>query len=177
FGNPTKTAMVAYPRRSGNGGQPPISPEQSRLLVTYTENDVINKDDQVDWYRIGLPAETRSFELTGVSPSSPSGVFALEELRVAGIRAAPVPYETSAGNAAQKRLIARTRSVYYRTEDLSGPFPAGEVDSVALLYETYKMAFTPGLLEYAYGAKIPNTALVGILGDEGGYLNLDGDGI
>jgi YD repeat-containing protein len=175
FGNPTKTAIVAYPRRLGAGGQQ-ASPEQSRLLVTYAENDVINKDNQADWYRVGVPVETRSFELTGVSPSSPSGVFALEELRVAGISAASIPYEASAGNIVQKRLIARTRNIYYRTDDLSGPFPAGEVDSLALVYESYIMAFTPGLLENAYGAKIPNAALIGILGDEGGYLNLDGNG-
>lgn len=176
FGNPTKTAMVAYPRRPGTGGQPPISPEQSRLLVTYTENDVINKDDQADWYRIGLPAETRSFELTGVSPSSPSGVFALDELLATATTAAQIPYEAIPGSTSQKRLMARTRTLY-RKNDLSGPSPLGEVESLALPYETYKMAFTPGLLTKVYSAQITIAALVGILSGERGYLNLDGDGI
>ena len=50
------------PRRS------PTFPEQSVTSVLYSEADYINVADQSDFYRIGLPAETRSYELTGVSP-------------------------------------------------------------------------------------------------------------
>jgi RHS repeat-associated protein len=176
FGNPTKTAAVAYPRRSPSGGQPIVTPEQSRLLITYTENEVANESSQPDWYRIGLPVETSTFELTGATPSNPDGVFALDELLAAAMGAVEIPDETVPDGSAQKRLIARTR-ILYRRNNLSGPSPTGVAESLALPYETYKMAFTSGLLANAYSAKATDAALLEILGGEGGYVNLGGDGV
>ncbi len=64
LGNVTRSATVGYPRRN------PAFGEQAATLLTYTEHDVINVTDQDSWYRIGLPTQTRVYELTGVSPAS-----------------------------------------------------------------------------------------------------------
>ena len=39
-------------------------------------------------------------------------------------------------------LIEHVRTLY-RRDDLTGPLPLGEVESLALPFESYKLAFTP----------------------------------
>jgi hypothetical protein len=58
----------------------------------------------------------------------------------------------------------------------------GQIESMALPYESYKLAFTPGLLAQVYQRNQeslllnPVDALGGQAGDRGGYLDLDGNG-
>jgi RHS repeat-associated protein len=174
FGNVTESVAIGYSRRSTGGGSSP-PPEQLQSLITYTENDVTNVTDQATWYGLGLPVETRTFELTGVAASSPNGQFRLDELQTAAPAAAQIPFEATPNGTAQKRLIGRARTLYLK-DDLSGPLPTATVESLALPYESYKMAFTPGLLTNVYSAKIASAALLTILGSEGGYQNIDEDG-
>src|SRR5262249_3824274 len=74
-----------------------------------------------------------------------------------------------------RRLIERVRTLY-RRNDLGGPLPFGQVDWLALPYESYKMAFTPGLLAEIYGSKMTTAQLTTVLRDEGRYQDLDSDG-
>ncbi|MCF7990934.1 MAG: toxin [Thiohalocapsa sp.] len=107
-----------------------------------------------------------------------------------------------------RRLIESVR-IHYRPDDLgsgvnepSTPdddptalLPLGRLESLALPGETYKLAFTPGLLDAVYQRRlegadedeplVPNPAAVLPLpadptsaepADRGGYLDLDGDG-
>lgn len=348
FGNVLKTASVGYPRRPSAD----IEPEQEKILITYTENDVINRPGELTWYRIGLPAETRTYELTGVSLTNGTVPFTLNQLLswiagateiqdetiwiedqvpigailgddtgIAGgaidpwqwVSQNPVPQfgrlahqsavipglhqhffyydvtiktmhvtsgdnlfayvyldpnnpprevmlqwyelggsdwqhraywgenlivwgaEGTAGhhfmgplpltgqwmrlevparlvgledcdvngmaftlwdgratwdragkspqqavaivspNSAEKRLVGRVSTVY-RKNDLSGPLPVGQIESLALPWETYKMAFTPGLLNI-YSAKASAATLAQILSTQGSYQNLDKDGV
>ena len=64
FGNVLKSVEIAYPRRT------PQHPEQGQTLVTYTENRVTNKPYQDNWYRIGVPIETITYEITGLPAES-----------------------------------------------------------------------------------------------------------
>ena len=74
---------------------------------------------------------------------------------------------------------SRLRTLY-RRDDLSGLLPLGELQSLALPGESYKLAFTPGLLDAglpapqrsADRALLPDPAAVlgGQAGDQGGYL-------
>lgn len=175
FGNVTEAVAIGYPRRAQGGG-PPLPPEQSNLLITYTENDVANVTDQSAWYRIGLPVETRTFEVTGIAAANPNGQFRLDELQTAAPAAAQISFEAAPNGTAQKRLIGRARTLYLK-DNLSGPLPTATVESLALPYEIYKMAFTPGLLNNVYSTKIAGPALLTTLANEGGYQNLDADGV
>ena len=69
FGNGLKAVAIAYPRRN------PQFPEQGKTFITYTENQVTNQpNDQPgdpDWYRIGVPIETRTYEITGIDLPQP----------------------------------------------------------------------------------------------------------
>jgi RHS repeat-associated protein len=175
FGNVLKSVSIAYPRRVSQ------HPEQARRFITYTENQVTNKPDQVDWYRIGVPIETRTYEVTGLPISFP---YKLETLRTDLATATAIAYETVAvGDRVEKRPIEWVRALYRPNAQATTldptPLPLGEVESLALPYESFKLAFTPGLLEQIYGAnngnKIRAAELNALLGNEGKYRLLDGN--
>ncbi len=194
FGNVRKSATIAYGRRKiihvlnhlgeveaiPNPKLNQLSPEdqkrQTDILIVYIENQVANKPNELDWYRIGLPVETRTYELTGVTVLE-DRFFALadffqvekgkeEELEISGYCTAPaVDYETvvleesSSPEPPQKRLIERVRVLYRRNEDANTTNPAsplafGAVESLALPYETYRLAFTPGLLDGVFPEEV-----------------------
>ena len=182
FGNGLKSVAIAYPRRK------PAYPEQAKTFITYTENQVTNKPNDKpgdpDWYRIGVPIETRTYELTGV-PASIGKYFALTDFyqkaadgSVLGYSIAPeIPYETTPTNTSpQKRLIERVRALYRKDSEASTtdptPLPLGQIDSMVLPCESFKLAFTPGLLAHVYGSKL--TDLTTVLGAEGKYVQQDG---
>jgi RHS repeat-associated protein len=182
FGNGLKSVAIAYPRRK------PAYPEQSKTFITYTENQVTNKpNDKLgdpDWYRIGVPIETRTYEIAGV-PALAGKHFTLVDFyqkaadgSVLGYSIAPeIPYETIPTNTSpQKRLIERVRALYRKDSEASTtdptPLPLGQIDSLALPCESFKLAFTPGLLAQVYGSKL--TDLSTLLGAEGKYVQQDG---
>src|SRR5262249_38763993 len=77
-----------------------------------------------------------------------------------------IQYETQPdNNSKQKRLIERARALYYK-DDLSDALPLNHVESHALPYQSYKMAFTPGLHAAAYGGRLNDQ----MLRDEGRYV-------
>jgi RHS repeat-associated protein len=170
YGTVTKSASVGYPRRSA------ASPEQSATLVTYSEHDVINVVDQLDWYRLGVSSETRLYELTAVAPSTPGAHFDIDGLLAQATGATTIPFEEQpSGPAAQKRLCGRDRTVY-RSNDLTASLPNGHLESLALVDRTYKLALTPGLLQGVYTAPAVLPTASAAATSAGGYVDLDGDG-
>lgn len=166
FGTVRKSAAVAYPRRSDALPEHPrVREAQSQTYITYTEVDVIHRPDSQTFYRIGVPAETRVYEITELSTSEDER-FSLNGLQEAIQDAVEISYEVQPTvGVVQKRLVERDRILYYRN-DLSGALPLGELESLALPFETYRLAFTPGLLEQVYGERVSDT----LLRDEGRYV-------
>src|SRR5262249_40464239 len=159
--------------RTPTGTQPPHRAEQTQTLITYTENVVTNRNEQPDWYRIAVPVETRTYELTGLKRAG-DGPYTLLELASAASGAPIIQYEDRADCVSlQKRLIERARTLY-RKNDLTGPLPTGEIKSLALSWESYRMAFTPGLLTKIYGTKA-TSPLADLFSKEARYVDLDGD--
>ncbi|MGH3297610.1 MAG: SpvB/TcaC N-terminal domain-containing protein [Trebonia sp.] len=172
YGNVTSSAAAGYQRRA------PAFAEQAATHVTYQEADFANVGDQPGWYRIGLPVETRSYELTGVNPDPAVGRYDPAALLAAAGAAPVIPYEQVAtGTSAQRRLLKRNRTVY-RHDDLSGPLPLGEAESLALVDVTYQLCFTSGLLTQVYGTKLTAADLAAEIfaPGSGRYQDLDGDG-
>jgi RHS repeat-associated protein len=159
FGNVLQSAAIAYPRRT------PAYTEQEQTLITYTVNRVTNKPVEGDWYRIGIPIERRTYQLTGTAPPD-GGFYTFEGILEAVESAVEIPYEGAPDTTrVQKRLIECVRNLY-RTNDLTGPLPIEEVESLALPYETYTLAFTSGLITGVYGGRVDDS----LLRDEGKYL-------
>jgi RHS repeat-associated protein len=163
FGNVTQSVKLAYPRRA------PQEPEQARSWMILTESRFANRPEEASWFRVGIPIEATTSELTGLAMPA-QGLLALEALRAALMEAAEIPYEAKAkGTSVERRAVERERRLYYRN-DLSGPMPLGQVESLSLLYETYRQASTPGLIMQVYGSRVPDA----ILEREGHYVQQDG---
>jgi RHS repeat-associated protein len=179
--------------------------KQTTTLLTYTESGFTEDAatgsaaiDNNDDYRTPLPCEAITFELTRYTPTGAAGRFQASDL-VEPTRTAPgrlthrfsnqVPYEAPAVGNRCRRPIEWLRTLY-RRDDLTGLLPLGELSSLALPGESYKLAFTAGLLTQVFQRPRPgqpSEALLSnppaVLGGQGanrgGYLRsqtMKGDG-
>jgi hypothetical protein len=147
FGTVTQAAAIGYPRRI------PDEPEQTQLWATVTDNAVANRPGELDWYRVAVPISAQVSELTGVTAPT-TGILSAGSIVAAIAAATEIPFEaTASGTAPQRRIVKCQRALYYH-DDLSGALPLGQIDSLALPYETYHQAFTPGLLTAAFGSLV-----------------------
>jgi len=208
YGNVLKQAAICYGRRtqiraidaSGNlqlvpnpgltGLHATDRAKQTTPLLTYTENRVTNAIKSSDTHRNPLPCEALTFELTGYTATGPAGRYQASDLvepdpAISGrlrhkFTAPEVAYEATATGNQRRRPIEWLRTLY-RRDDLSGLLPLGDLQPVALRGESYKLAFTPGLLTQVFQrphggqppeALLPNPAAVlgGQGGNRGGYL-------
>jgi RHS repeat-associated protein len=185
FGNVLKQAAIAYGRDAS-----PLAPEldgarQTTSLITYTESrftDPVGGED----HRAPLPAESRTFELTGYAPGGDRfqpGDFVepapRDPARLRHIRDCEIGYEEQPTSGHERRLIEHARTLY-RGDDLTGLLPLGTVGRLALPGETYKLAFTTGLLTQVFKRprqNPPDEDLLpdpsAVLGGEGGYVQFD----
>jgi len=187
FGNVLRSLAIGYGRRQPDLSLSPADrARQTQTLITYTENQVTHAIDDPDDYRTPLAAETRTYELTGFKPEDNAARFSFDEWTRNGFAllasATEILYEQTADNISkQKRLIERVRTLY-RRNNLTGLLAPGQLESLALPGESYKLAFTPGLLAQVFQrngqALLPNpSGVLGAQGGEGGgYVDLDGDG-
>jgi RHS repeat-associated protein len=201
YGNVLEQVAIGYGRRSS-----PLETEWDRKhqvtpLLTYTENRVTNAIESPDTYRSPLPCEAVTFELTGSTPTGEAGRYQASdfvELDPAA-PAAPrrlrhkftdqVAYEAAVTANPCRRPIEWLRTLY-RRDDLSAMLPLGQVEPLALPGESYKLAFTPGLLAQVFQRPLagqpaetllpdPDSVLGGQAGNQGGYVQsqtLEADG-
>jgi Salmonella virulence plasmid 65kDa B protein/Insecticide toxin TcdB middle/C-terminal region/Insecticide toxin TcdB middle/N-terminal region len=195
FGNILKTATIAYGQRfpdpdPQNILTPADLQKQSTLIITYDEYDYTNSIDQPDIFRVPLNCENRSYELRGVTPTNADPLITnlfsvsdvLQFIQQASDGSHDLPFEDWYGKGAiagatYRRLFKRTRTVFEK-DDLSAPLPVGTIESRALFFQKYNMAFTQQLLQETFidSGKIASSTEMGDDMTKGGYLNLDGDG-
>jgi hypothetical protein len=78
FANELKSASIGYGRRYPDADTLMTLTDQAvqgLTLVTYTESAYTNSFSADDAYRTSLPAETRTYQLTGYTPSGSAGRF------------------------------------------------------------------------------------------------------
>jgi RHS repeat-associated protein len=196
WGNVLRSAQAVYGRRFPDPAlDAKDRAKQAAIHVTLTENaftnavvDPLHPDD----HRAPMPWETRTYELLNVAPTAAPAtavplktlLFTLTELRGAATTVADgaheVPYEDPAApivatGARCRRLIEHIRTLY-RADDLSAALAPGVAQARGLPFESYKLAFTPGLLATVYHRTrggvdedlLPDPSAV--LGGEGGYV-------
>jgi RHS repeat-associated protein len=183
YGNVLKSVAIGYGRRQADESLPTQADrdKQTRTHITYSENSYTKAIDDptidADNHRMPLPCEARTYELTGFYPMGNAPRFRFDEwtengfarLKLAGVIAYA---ETANFNDEQKRLIEHART-YYRSNNLSGLLPLGELESLALPGESYKLALTPGLLTQVYGDRVTDSMLADA--DQGGYVHSEND--
>ena len=197
YSNVLKEVAIGYGRRTAST-DPLLTADdkakQTRLLITLTENSVTNAIDNVNLhpndYRTPLPAETRTYELTGLEPANNAARFSFDEWIRNNFAlltsAAEISYEQTANHTdSQKRLIEHVRTLY-RKDDLTSLLSLGEIEPLGLSGESYKLALTPGLIAHIFKRKrtgqadedlLPNPAplLEGKGDDQGGYVAWEGN--
>lgn len=181
--------------------------KQTTPLLTYIENRLTNAIASTDAHRNPLPWEAVTFELTGYPAYGPdiepaadpaqrirrylASDFVEPDPAMSGrlrhkFNAPEVAYEATAAGSQRRRPIEWLRTLY-RRDDLNGLLPLGQIQSLALPGESYKLAFTPGLIDQAYrrggvpllpspDQVLPVDAGNGLVANRGGYLDLDGNG-
>jgi RHS repeat-associated protein len=197
FGNALKSVAIGYGRSSSPLPEAADRERQTTSLLVYTERVVTSGIDDIgafpDDHRAPMPAETRSYELTGYPAGGPDGRY------LPGDFVEPDPdrpdrlrhrvdrefgYEESASGSRARRVIEWERTLY-RADALTGLLPLGGLEPRSLTGQTYRLAFTAGLLAQVFQRDglplLPDPAAVlgGPGGDRGGYLagaELTGDG-
>jgi len=190
YGNVLKQAAIGYGRRAS-----PLSTQwdrerQTTSLLTYTESRVTNAIESSDTRRNPLPCEAITFELTGYAATGADGRYQATDFvepdpATAGrlrhkVTEPDVAYEATAAGSQRRRPIEWLRTLY-RRDNLNGLLPLGESQSFGLPGESYKLAFTPSLIEQAFQRPrqgqaaeplLPDPAAVlgGQAGNRGGYL-------
>ncbi|MGF7163612.1 RHS repeat-associated protein [Rhodoligotrophos appendicifer] len=172
YGNSLKTASVAYGRRQPDPALDPADQEaQGEVHIVLNETDVTNAIEDPDAYRKPVPAEQRSFSLTGLGAPGQGHRFTADEILAAAVTAATLPYHQSpTPGLVQSRLIEHVRTLY-RRDDLAGPLPLGTIEPMALPFEAYRLALTPELVAQVYGPRVTESMLL----SEGRYVHSQGD--
>jgi RHS repeat-associated protein len=198
FGNVRRAVSIAYGRRVADAHAVLTADDRAKQrqpLLTCTETDYTNPVHEPDAHRVPLSCATRTYELLQLTPTAPvldetgrpvTPLFTFEELRTRLDEAAApgreLPYEDvgHAGLTAtgpHRRMIEHVRT-RFRSDDLTGLLRTGELQPRALPGESYRLAFTPGLLAGVYrraGQDLLPTDPTDLLNGEGGYVRLDGD--
>jgi Insecticide toxin TcdB middle/C-terminal region len=196
YGAVLRSVAMGYRRRDLPGVD---EPEQKQTHLTLTVNRFADRVNEQDWYRVGLPVESRTYEV--VKPPEPTitdtridlfrfdgiaelmtGIFPLDQ--AAPDSGKTWPYEkwdwrTNTANApsdTRLRLIEHLRT-RYRSDDLTSPLGLGQVESLALPFESYKLVFSPELAQQIFvdSGKLTAAAMNSLLTDEGKYVHSEGD--
>lgn len=171
YGNARKAGSVVYGRRTADPDLPPeVSQDQEQPYITYAETEYtldIDQDISSEAYRLRVPYESRSFEITGVSPKAK--LFELDEIKAKIAGTAPIDYEIVADRVTpQQRLLAHSRALFL--DNTLNPMPLGQWDSLGLEYQSFTLAFTPGVAGLHYTGKVNDAEFV-----TAGYVHFGGD--
>jgi RHS repeat-associated protein len=168
FGNVTRSAVVAYPRR-----RPGAEPEQQRALAVFTAMRFINTPETppaaAAHHYVGVACESRRYEIAGLETLIPGGALVTRALLRPLTRDlddfVPIEGDVPAG---KKRLLEWTRTYFKRdaAADLlaaphafGGRLALGAIEPLALAFETCRAVLTPGLRAALYGAEVTDVDL------------------
>ncbi|HEV2647202.1 MAG TPA: SpvB/TcaC N-terminal domain-containing protein [Acidobacteriaceae bacterium] len=198
YGHPVRTLSVAYPRRVSNTPedltaqfQSMLAYDQTRLHIRGAETLYSNAiDDLTQWpdaYRTPTSAGVDTAEITGATPAvigvGITNIFTFQEaddlwqavwegasdIAYEEIPAADVDGLGAPANVPTRRLIGRTR-VLFRSDDLSGLLPQGEIQPLAISGQSYQSAFTQSQIDGMFGALVSGADLTAA-----GYVHLTGE--
>jgi RHS repeat-associated protein len=186
YGNVLKAVAIGYGRRFDDPDTilSATDREQPRkTLLTLTENRYTNAVRKRGAYRTPMLAESRTYELIRVAPDAHqpdlTNLFGFQELKDKVAAASDgehdLFYEDIVAIAATadhpyRRLVEHVRTLY-RRDNLTAPLPLGKLRSRALPFESYKLAFTPGLLRQVFAGRVTDS----MLESEGRYVHSEGD--
>ena len=155
YGNPLKTATVAYPRR-GSGHES----EQMQAHIVVQENDFINFEATPDGsnilndatYRIGALSQETVWEYRPQSFSAP--LLAADLLQDIGTAAIVAVENDFSGSQNELRLLGKAKMLYY-SQDLTTALSLGSIAKHGLPHHSEQLAFTDNLVDEIYNDGTP----------------------
>jgi len=198
-GNILEAATVVYPRKPENiarfetaaGMLLPAATKKAQEMtcIMYTENKFTNDIDEENVYRLRLPSEVKTYQLKGVNKTGDYFLTSdfhailnnadtalyheLDSMPTLIPEPTTPPLYKSPVYKPLKRLIEHIKTIY-RNDNLTDPLPPGRLHSLGLSFESYQLAYTPGLLNDIYSQKIPAAATESIMTD-GKFVHCEGD--
>ena len=174
YGNVLESAAIVYPRFLIDPSLPiETQQEQGKTLISYTKNQFTNDVISDDAHLLRLPSEVKTFELKGVTKvgvyfTSKDFKDILSDLRSDSALYHETNKPLTIGKA-QRRIVEHVRSIYLKN-DLTGPLALHQLESLAIPFESYQLAYTPELITDIFGTKVNDAIL-----DEGKFSHSEGD--
>jgi len=169
FGNVLQAATISYGRKTTDANLLPAEQaEQSKTHIVFVQNSFTNVIDTTSDYLLPKLYEAATCELTGLTAGT-DGYFSIDNIESSFEQAQTIAYEVRPNTSiTQKRLIEQVRSLFLKN-DLSTPLAIGQIESLALPYQTYKLSLTPGLRDFIFGTKVTDSLLL----TEGRYFHFN----
>lgn len=176
YGNVLESASVVYPRKIKDTSLSAMVQDiQNETLIIYTQNKFTNDISSIDMHRLRLPSETKTYELKGVAKTHI--FYAVDDFKDILTNSLEAAYHEIDKNPAvgtsQKRLIEYVRTIY-RSNNLKNPLPLNKLESLALPYESFQLAYTPELLDDVFGVKV-NALTINNLMIDGKFIHSESD--
>ncbi|MBA3705266.1 MAG: insecticidal toxin complex protein, partial [Bacteroidetes bacterium] len=164
YGNVLEAVSIVYPRLIPDNTLPSFTQgEQNKTNIIFTVNDFTNEVQSSTAYRLPLPAETRSYEVTALPKAG--SIYVVSEFDDLYINGVEIPYEASPSispSTHELRLLEHIQTLYY-ANNLTGSLALGILESRALVYENYQLAYTnnnfSNLVTNIFGTKVNATLL------------------
>lgn len=168
LGNARKSCAVVYGRQLTDESLPAeVTRDQQKLYITYTEADYTADIAHDSAYRLRVAHESRSFEITGVSPAN--NLFKFAEIKTAITGCTAIDYEVVADDVTpQKRLLSHSRTLFL--DNNLNPMPLGQWDSLGLTDRGFRLAFTPGVTSIHYEGRVTDAEFTAA-----GYVHFNND--
>ncbi len=152
---------------------PPEDP-QLRTSIVVTHVKVVNQVGG-SVHRLGTAYESSTFAVSG-KPGDPRAPMTMAALRSAASSGTEIPFEQRPDGSHQRRLLSRSRTLFYDDALSDTPLPLGVVGARALPFETRQMAMSVAQVDRLFADAF---AAIGADGDAflktAGYVH-DGDG-
>jgi RHS repeat-associated protein len=164
FGNVLSSVSIAYGRRYDDM-RSLLSEEdrakQRTTSVMLTLHNFTNIIDEPDTFLLPVSYETFTFQIGNWPRPRISNFVPLNTLLAVqdivnslANGQSDVPFQdymgaTAAPNRPYRRLLAHDRMLF-RRNDLEGPLPLGQMESLSLTYQSYSQILTPSLAHYTY---------------------------
>lgn len=174
YGNVLASAAITYPRKQADASLPADTQQaQGQPVVIYTQNRFTNDATGEGSNRLRLPSEAMTFELRGIAKSghyyeADDFLGLLSEAKTSLVEYAE--WDKSPGDGkVQARLIDHVRHTFYN-DGLTSALPLHHLNSLALPFETYQLAYTPSLLADVFGSRVDDALMA-----EGKFTHSEGD--
>jgi RHS repeat-associated protein len=172
YGHVLQSLSVGYGRRVADPDLTGLdaSGDQTQVLCVLTENSFTNDIDFSVNYRLKLPSQVITSEITGLQTQSGEDYFSIDSIidQLSDPSVTSLNYDEVATSGVQKRRVEHLRSLYLK-DDTTAALALGTMESKALPYESYKLAFTDDLFDNLFDTTgLTTTAL-----SSAGYVEID----